>query len=317
MKFGLIYTGSDDGLVYVTKDGGNNWQLISKSLPQNLWVSRVVASSHDTGTVYVTLNGYRWDDFAPYLFRSTNYGKTWEKLGENLPNESINVVREDPINKDVLYVGTDHGVYVSLDAGKMFMPLFKGMPQVPVHDLAVQSRDKNLVVGTHGRSIYVTDIKYIEKLTPKLLAENVHLFPVEDINFDKNWGNKGYTWGEPDVPSLQFVYFTGSNGKAVITILTDDDKELKTISISSDHGLNFFDYDLTIDSGKVNFYKEFINSKIKNDNKYEFKKTDTGNTYLHPGKYKVVIEIDGKKVTQEFEVKGGNKREHVNEEMGP
>lgn len=181
LKFGLIYTGSDDGLVYVTKDGGVNWGKISTNLPQNLWISRVTASSFDTGTVYVSLNGYRWDDFNSYLFRSTDYGNNWQKIGTNLPEEPINVVKEDPANKNILYVGTDHGLYLSLDMGKSFMPFFEGMPQVPVHDLAIQPRDKKIVVGTHGRSIYIGDVKYIEQLTDTLLAKKVYLFALNNL----------------------------------------------------------------------------------------------------------------------------------------
>ncbi|MGB0839461.1 MAG: WD40/YVTN/BNR-like repeat-containing protein, partial [Chitinophagales bacterium] len=107
-KFGLIYTGSDDGYIHVSKDGGTTWERISDKLPQNLWVSRVEASHHKEGRVYATLNGYRWDDCRPYLFVSNNYGKTWKNLGRTLPHEPINIVREDPENENIIYVGTDH-----------------------------------------------------------------------------------------------------------------------------------------------------------------------------------------------------------------
>ena len=108
LKFGLIYAGSDDGLVHVTKDGGVTWQRISDSLPQNYWISRVQASAHRESRCFVALNGYRWDNFEALLFRSDDYGQTWQQIGKNLPPEPINVIREDPQNEQILYVGTDH-----------------------------------------------------------------------------------------------------------------------------------------------------------------------------------------------------------------
>ena len=101
-KFGLIYVGSDDGLIHITKDGGNTWKKITEGLPNDLWVSRVQASSHNKATVYASLNGYRWDDFNAYIYVSTNYGDTWTRIGTDLPAEPINVVKEDPKNANIL-----------------------------------------------------------------------------------------------------------------------------------------------------------------------------------------------------------------------
>ncbi|GBL36220.1 hypothetical protein EMGBS15_18150 [Filimonas sp.] len=112
-KFGLLYTGSDDGIVSCSKDGGNSWTTISNTLPQNLWVTRVVAGLYNEGRVYATLNGYRYDDFKAYVYASDDYGHTWKQLGLNLPYEPVNVLREDPKDSTILYVGTDNGLYVS------------------------------------------------------------------------------------------------------------------------------------------------------------------------------------------------------------
>lgn len=303
LKFGLIYTGSDDGLVYVTKDGGGNWIKISGNLPQDLWVSRVIASRYDTAAVYVTLNGYRWDDFNSYVYRSTDYGNTWEKIGDNLPEESVNVIREDPVNQNILYVGTDHGVYVSLDKGKTFMGLFKGMPAVPVHDLVIQPRDKKIVVGTHGRSLYVGDVSYIEKLTDSILSKKIYLFTISSKRYSKNWGNKNYEWARPYIPKLKFTYFAGNNGIAEIKIKTESGMLLKLIQDTCDHGLNFYNYDLSIDSIHANEYKDFVNKKLEPKKKDKFKTTDTKKIYLRPGKYSVEIKFNGKSISQNFEIK--------------
>ena len=105
-QFGLLYTGSDDGKVFVSQNSGSDWQDISTTLPKDLWVSRVVASMHEKQRVYVTLNGYRWDDFTPYVYMSDNYGASWTNISNNLPLASVNVIREDPANPAILYLGT-------------------------------------------------------------------------------------------------------------------------------------------------------------------------------------------------------------------
>jgi photosystem II stability/assembly factor-like uncharacterized protein len=169
-RMGLLYTGSDDGYIYVTKDGGYSWTNISQNLPKNvqgLWVSRVAASQHKEGRVYVTLNGYRFDHFMPYLFVSNDYGATWTALGGNLPPEPLNVVKEDPKKEGIVYVGSDNGLYASFDGGKSFMNMGHQLPRVPVHDLAIQARDNELVVGTHGRSIFIAGLEAVQKLYDK------------------------------------------------------------------------------------------------------------------------------------------------------
>jgi photosystem II stability/assembly factor-like uncharacterized protein len=185
LRFGLIYTGTDDGNIHLTKDGGYSWEQLnevskastSKSNKSNppggklqtnkLWVSRVIASQHKENRAYTTLNGYRNDDFTPYLYVSDDYGQSWKRIGTDLPLEPVNVVREDPKNDSILYVGTDGGVYVSFDRGNSFMTWTAGLPKsVPVHDIAIQARDNEIVLGTHGRSLFVSkldDIQGIKK----------------------------------------------------------------------------------------------------------------------------------------------------------
>ncbi|HEY1021868.1 MAG TPA: hypothetical protein VGE06_06120, partial [Flavisolibacter sp.] len=173
LRFGLIYAGTDDGNIQATKDGGYTWTLVNNKsskmtdapLTAGLWVSRIVASRYKEPRVYATLNGYRFDDFAPYLYVSEDYGATWKPLGKDLPLEPINVVREDPKNENILYVGTDGGLYVSFNRGQSFMLWNSGMPKsVPVHDIAIQERENEIVLGTHGRSIYVAKLEDVQGL---------------------------------------------------------------------------------------------------------------------------------------------------------
>jgi len=165
VRFGLIYAGSDDGHLHISRDGGTSWSAISSRLPQNLYVSRVHASAFKESRVYVTLNGYRNDHFLPYLFVSNDYGSTWKQLGLDLPFEPVNVIIEDPVKDSILYVGTDGGVYVSIDAGNSFMAWYKGLPKsVPVHDIAIQKRENEIVLATHGRSLYIAKIDSVQAL---------------------------------------------------------------------------------------------------------------------------------------------------------
>ena len=170
VKFGLIYAGTDDGNIQVTKDGGYTWSLVNNNLPKNLYISRVVASAFKEGRVYATLNGYRYDNFTPWLYVSENYGKSWTSLGSNLPGEALNVVREDPVYEDILYVGSDNGLYASFNRGRTFM-VFDSLPPVPVHDMVIQKTAKEIIVATHGRSIYIASLEDIYKIYRKMTVK--------------------------------------------------------------------------------------------------------------------------------------------------
>ena len=164
IRFGLIYVGTDDGNVQVSKDGGNSFTMISQKLPKGLYVSRVIASKYNVARVFVTLNGYRNDHFNAYVYQSDDYGTTWKQIMKDLPSEPVNVIKEDAVAEQVLYVGTDGGLYVSLDGGNSSMAWTKGLPaSVPVHDLEIHPRDHEIVLGTHGRSLYVGKLDALRK----------------------------------------------------------------------------------------------------------------------------------------------------------
>lgn len=165
LRFGLIYVGSDDGNVQVTRDGGYSWTLLnSKQFPKGLYVSRITASALKEGRVYLTLNGYRNDHFAAYVFVSEDYGVNWRTIMKDLPNEPVNVIKEDLKDEQILYVGTDGGLYVSLDGGASSMMWNKGLPySVPVHDIVIHPRENEIILGTHGRSIYIAKLDGVQK----------------------------------------------------------------------------------------------------------------------------------------------------------
>lgn len=157
---GVIYAGTEGGTIWLTTNDGAAWERVSDGLPQK-WVSRLVASEHQIGRVYASFTGFREDDFNAYLFVSADFGGSWASISEALPAESINVVAEDPTNGDILYLGTDLGVYVSLDRGRTWESLSMTLPSTPVHDLEVHPRDPEIVIGTHGRSVWVLNIEAV------------------------------------------------------------------------------------------------------------------------------------------------------------
>jgi photosystem II stability/assembly factor-like uncharacterized protein len=156
---GLIYAGTDDGNLRVTKDGGATWTDIGRNLPLAMkkWVSRIVPSKYDAGTVFVAQRGREDDDFNPYLWKSADYGATWTSIAANIPSGSINVIREDPSVKDLLYAGNDFGVYVSRNGGAKWDVLGANLPSVEVSDLQIHPRDRMIVISTYGRGMWVMD----------------------------------------------------------------------------------------------------------------------------------------------------------------
>ena len=159
LKEGLIYAGTDDGNLHITENGGELWTTVIKGLPKGKYVSRVVASQHHEGTVYVTLNGRREDDFKAYIYRSDDYGSNWKDISSNIPMAPVNVIREDHRDEDILYAGTDMGVYISTDRGASWQVLGSGLPSTFVHDLKLHPRDNILVAATHGRGMFKIDLK--------------------------------------------------------------------------------------------------------------------------------------------------------------
>ena len=281
-KFGLIYTGSDDGLLHITKNGGGNWDIVSDSFPKDLWVSRIVASQYKKERVYVTLNGYRWDDFKVYVYVSENYGKTWKSISSNIPMSPVNVIREDPENENLLYLGTDNGAYVSFNHGISWEAFSKGLPNVAVHDIAVQAEAKDILLGTHGRSIYKANIAPLQQMNASKMNASILLFKTESVRYSSRWGSSRSKWSQAFEPSTTFKFYANTSENLTIKIVSESGIELNTISVKTDIGFNYTDYDLTItEKRRKAFLKENTDIKIK--------KAKNGNYYLPKGKYTIQI----------------------------
>jgi photosystem II stability/assembly factor-like uncharacterized protein len=178
---GLLWVGTDDGNVWVKKPENKDWTKLNDKITGNpaYWVSRVDTSHHDPGIAYVSYTGFRRDDFRPFVYKTTDYGETWTSIASNLPNEPINVIREDHKNPNLLFVGTEFAVYVSIDGGKSWTKMKNNMPTQPVQDLLIHTRENDLVAATHGRGIFIADISPLQELTSKVLTVNAHLFDIE------------------------------------------------------------------------------------------------------------------------------------------
>ncbi|MDQ3908197.1 MAG: hypothetical protein M3268_07615, partial [Acidobacteriota bacterium] len=158
-KAGVIWAGSDDGLVHVTQDGGGNWQDVTpKGIPEWIQINSIDASSFDAGTAYVAATMYKFDDYRPYLYKTSDYGKSWKKITTGIPDGAFTrVIREDPNKKGLLYAGTETGMYVSFNDGDSWQSLQLNLPVVPIADLVIHKRERELVAATQGRSFYILD----------------------------------------------------------------------------------------------------------------------------------------------------------------
>lgn len=287
LKFGLVYTGSDDGLVHVTKDGGVTWTRISDKLPQHLRVSRVIASSHVEGRVYVTMSGCQWDHFKPYVYVSEDYGATWKQIFTDLPCEAVNVLREDPVNPELLFVGTDNGLYCSVTRGTTSMRMMNGIPAVSVHDLVIQSREHDLVVGTHGRSIYVVDIDVLERM-PADQSMNFYAYEPGTVKilpqYESTEDGDFNLYYKAEVP---FAWYAQEAGTVRVQVTTSTGNVLLMERIDTcKKGVNVFPLTIAVDSVNVTAYENWLTT---NEVEEEPKPYNNGAKLPLPGEFTVTF----------------------------
>jgi photosystem II stability/assembly factor-like uncharacterized protein len=231
---GSIWVGTDDGRVQVTRDGGVNWTDVTPNIaaaggPADVWVSRVYASRYSPGTAYVTKTGRRQDIFNPYVFKTTDFGATWISVSGNLPNWPVNVIIEDIVKPNVLFVGNDIGVFVSMDGGERWVRLKSNMAPAPVTDMVMHPREGDIVAGTYGRGIWIVDASAVREMTEENLDKDAYLFSVQPkpIRREGAQGNyrlsgDGYptTPNEPD--GLLIYYYLKQDAAQPVTIMVAD-----------------------------------------------------------------------------------------------
>ncbi len=260
---GILWAGTDDGNVQLSRDGGANWSNVARNVPvlasapgDMYHITRIEPSRYDAGTAYLAVDGHRFDDLKPYLYVTRDYGATWSSIGSTLPAiGTVNVIRQDPKNKDLLYAGTEFGLYVSIDGGREWKEFMSGLPRVRVDDIIVHPRDNDLIVGTHGRGIFILDdISALQQLSSaKVLDKEVHLFDVRsgvqwynDIRLSRYTGGAKFFRGNNPLPGTAISYYlkTVPTTEVKITISDYTGKVVRNITGTKEIGINRMQWNL-------------------------------------------------------------------------
>jgi photosystem II stability/assembly factor-like uncharacterized protein len=261
---GLIWAATDDGRIHVTRNDGGAWTNVTAAIqaagaPRDYWFTRVTPSRHAAGTAYATITGFHRDDFRPFVYRTDDFGASWRAIAATLPTAaSANVIVEDHVNRSLLFLGTDRGLFASVDAGATWVPFQSNMPVVPVRDLVIHPRENDLVVGTHGRGLWVTDITPLQQWSPEVLSVPVHLFAPEPKGFriESDWGNYRLygddilaTPNEPNGMPIVFWQRDAGSGPATIRIADADGQTVFTQQVPAGAGMRRVLWNLRVQSG--------------------------------------------------------------------
>jgi len=255
LEKGVIWCGTDDGNVQITRNGGENWKNVVENipdLPPHTWCTRIEASHFDAGTAYAAFDGHRSDDYAAYLYKTTDFGETWTSIKGNLPFGWIHVVREDLRNKNLLFVGMEFGIYASLDGGETWFSLNNNLPTVAVRDIAVHPRENDLIIGTHGRGIWIMDdIRPLQEMTEEVLNKPYYVFSVRPatkrfISFRGDSSSGAVYSGENPEYGLSInVYFKEKpSGKNRIFIKNKDGQEIYQMRVLNKEGVRRYMWNL-------------------------------------------------------------------------
>jgi photosystem II stability/assembly factor-like uncharacterized protein len=296
-RAGLLWAGTDDGKLWVTEDTGATWVDLSANLPaaaRGQWISRIEPGWHDAATAYVSVWAFRSGNYAPLVYRTADLGRTWQSVAGDLPaGGPVRVVREDPFRAGLLYAGTQFGLFVSLDGGARWTR-FGGIPTVPVDDLLVHPRDRDLVVATHGRSLFIVDdVRPLQDLTPAVLAKPAHLFPIRAaVGSDllpgwADWAGSGQFRGaNPPPGALITVWLREYSGdKATLSVKTSSGTPVANLTLPGNPGLNRVAWDLKPSKDLVSDYG-----------------SDRGGFFVQPGEYEVTLTYGTVTETQKVSV---------------
>ncbi len=257
VEAGVLYVGADDGNLQRSRDGGATWDNITGNLPgvpDQTYVTRIVASAHAAGRVYVTLDGHRNDDYATYVFASDDYGDTFRSLAADLPPEAaLNVIREHHDNEDLLVVGGEFGAHLTLDRGASWRRIEGEFPTVPVDDLAIHPVENDLIMGTHGRGVWIADdITTLSSLEAADFERDLHVFPIRDAVAWRMYTHKGNTGHKffiaENPPEGALIHILAEEaGEVGITVLAADGATIRSLTADLEPGLNRTNWDLRHD----------------------------------------------------------------------
>ena len=256
LRAGQVWAGTDDGKVWMTQDGGHIWSDLTaniKGVPPSLYVSRIEASHLDPNTAYVSFDGHRSDVFAPFLFVTHDLGHTWSSIASDLPKtHTVKVIREDLANRDLLFAGTEFGCFFTLDGGKHWLALKNGLPTVAVDDILIHPRERDLIVATHGRSIWILDgIQMLESFTPHTMSDSVTFAPTRTAwayypaTLGGKWGQRDFLAKNPPAGAW-FDYFLPKELEAGVSIAVTDSSghDVRTLEGPGEVGFHRVAWDL-------------------------------------------------------------------------
>jgi photosystem II stability/assembly factor-like uncharacterized protein len=262
VKPGLLYAGTDDGRLHVTHNYGADWTDLSKNIPDvatERWISRVECSHFDDATAYVSIDRHRNDDRRPYLYKTTDHGVTWVSIGSNLPSDGpVRVIREDLRNRHLLFAGTEFRLFVSLNGGANWHRLNNGLPTVAVHDMVIHPRDRELVMGTHGRGIFAIDIAPLQEAGANATEEAGHLFDVRPALLFQSHGSHsldgGRTYAAPNPAGGATIYYFLKEkplSPARLTIVDAVGNAVATLDVEQEAGLHRAVWNLRTSGGEM------------------------------------------------------------------
>lgn len=282
-QFGLLYTGSDDGMIYTSQNGGVSWQMVYSSFPEPNTVVCLTASQHQKNRIYAVL---RSQQGKVLVFKSENSGKTWDNIKANLPEENANVLIEDNTNEQLLYLGTESGLYVSFDRGEKWHIFQKNLPRVSVNQIVINPKTNIMYIGTKGRGIFQTDIRPLKEM--RAAVQDQVFYPLQEtysIIHSSKWGNTASAWEQPEIPTFYFDAFASKATNKIVVKISKEGVVLNTFTYTTQQGFNFLPYNLTLsEEGRVAYEKK--------KQKAIFKKATDGNFYLPKGTYQVLFEGD-------------------------
>ncbi len=257
----LLWVGSDDGLIHLSKNGGESWQNVGKNIkgvPKGTWVSRVTTSPHEVGTAFVTFDGHRTGDMKTYTYRTDDFGQSWQSLGAEGLGYAW-VLKQDTVNPDLLFLGTEFGLYLSLDAGESWARFKENLPKVAVHDLVIHPTEHDVILATHGRGVYILDdISPLRALTQEMLAEDVVMLPsrpsvmVEGGALQSFSGGDDFIGENPSEVAVITYYLKKRHmfGDMKINILDDNDEVITTLVAGKRRGINRVDWPMRLKAPK-------------------------------------------------------------------
>jgi photosystem II stability/assembly factor-like uncharacterized protein len=300
LEAGVLWAGTDDGNVWVTRDSGKNWTKLNERIPGNpgYWVSRVAASAVNPGAAYVSYTGYRNDDFRPFVYKTTDYGQAWISIAGNLPDEPVNVIREDPKNSDLLFVGTEFSVYVSIDGGLTWNRMKSNMPTQPVHDLQIHPRENDLIVATHGRGIFIAGISPLRELTPLVLAKDVHLFAIKSkvrwVNNRDSHSSSTNFEGQSEAEGIVINYYLKNKVKGGIKVsVYSGSKLINELEAGNEPGIQKVVWDMTVRRKRTEEEKKAVEERQRRFAAFGFRGRENPEYDFTPaswGEYRIVLQ---------------------------